>query len=505
MREASSMTLAAIVITITHPRTIEAGNTLLDQVAATISRYRMFECGQNVGVAVSGGADSVGLLQVLRELAPRWNLRLSVLHLNHRLRGRESDEDAEFVRRLASEYGLACVIRQEDFEDQADNLEQAARDARLRFFDEAMANGRVDRVAVGHTRSDQAETVLFRLLRGAGTAGLAGIRPITANGIVRPLLEVDRAQVERFLEERGIAWRQDSTNQNLRLARNRIRHQLLPSLARDWNPSIYNTLAQVADWALAEEVYWEAETSRLAAEHLTFRNGFVFANSACLKQLPMAVARRLVRRAMESVKGNLRAIDFSHVTAVLELAGSTEGHGRLQAPDLDVIRSFEWLRFGPVIANGLGSRNYRLAAPVPGTLAIPGEDSAICLELIEKKGFSESFEPVYNKEMAGVDWERLSGSLELRNWRPGDQYQPVGKTGEEKIKTLFQEHRIPLWERRHWPVLMDGEAIVWSRRFGPAARFAAGAGTGKVLEIREIGIAQECDGVYNNIGRWEVS
>src|SRR6202140_3280894 len=159
----------------------------------------MFQTGQQVGVAVSGGADSVCLLHVLRELAHRWNLRLSVLHLNHRLRGTESDEDAEFAGKLAAEFGFPFIVRETDVSAISDNLEQAARDARLAFFTEAMAERRVDRVALGHTRSDQAETVLFRFLRGAGTAGLAGIRPVTPTGFVRPLIAIDRAEGELYL------------------------------------------------------------------------------------------------------------------------------------------------------------------------------------------------------------------------------------------------------------------------------------------------------------------
>ena len=462
---------------------------MLERIAATVALYQMWHPGQKVGVAVSGGADSVCLLHLLRELAPRSDLRLLVLHLNHRLRGAESEEDAQFVRRLAAELGLAITVRGTEIAASTDNREQAGREARLAFFREVISTGQVDRVATGHTRCDQAETVLFRFLRGAGTAGLAGIRPVAA-GIVRPLIAVDRSEVERFLRERGLAWREDSTNQSPEFARNRIRHDLLPHLEREWNPAIVRTLAQTADWALAEERYWEAEIDRLAPG-LVPQNGFVLLRADYLRELPLAAARRLVRRAMELVKGDLRAIDFAHINAVLHMASTNEGHGRLQAPDLDIMRSLDWLRFGKPVLNGLETRNYRFPAVVPGVLRIPGEDFAISLELHENSESSGQGDYVYNGRMFCVDWERLSGALDLRNWRPGDQYQPCGRTGEEKIKTLFQEFRIPLWERRHWPVLIDGNSIVWARQFGPAARFASGPGTRQILRIREIGIGTE--------------
>ena len=155
--------------------------------------------------------------------------------------------------------GSACpLIAREASLPAGGNLEQNARRARLAFFREAIASGAVERVAVGHTRSDQAETVLFRLLRGAGTAGLAGARPMTSDGIVRPLIDVERAEVEAFLTSRGIEWREDSTNASRRFARNRIRHELLPQLSRDWNPAIVDALARTADQAAADEDYWRA-------------------------------------------------------------------------------------------------------------------------------------------------------------------------------------------------------------------------------------------------------
>jgi tRNA(Ile)-lysidine synthase len=468
------------------PSKMKSVPSLLDRVAHTIERHDMFADGQRAGVAVSGGADSVCLLHALLELAPRWNLSLTVLHLNHQLRGAESDQDAEFVRQMAERLGLPAEIRAVDVAASPDNLEQAARDARLAFFQELLENGRLDRIAVGHTRSDQAETVLFRFLRGSGTAGLAGIRPAISGGIVRPLLEVERSDVEEFLRARGIPWREDSSNASPQFARNRIRHDLLPQLARDWNPAITETLANTAEWALAEEVYWEAEIDRLAAAHFTRKNAAILMRVHALRALPLAAARRLVRRAMERVKGDLRGIDFRHISLALQLVSTTEGSGRFQAPGLDIYRSFDWLRFAPPVADGLVDRNYRVAAPVPGIVRATVAGVEISLELVEKTETFGTEDCVYNSGMGCcLDWNRVPTPLELRNWRPGDQYQPLGHSGGEKIKTLFQEARIPLWERRHWPVLTGGTSIVWSRRFGPAAQFAASCDSRVMLKVRE--------------------
>jgi len=439
----------------------------------------MLSAGQRVAAAVSGGADSVCLLHALIELgfAPH------VLHVNHHLRGAESQADADFVVDLSARLGLPCSVHESPVEPGVDNLEQAARNLRLAVFHEAVSSGAVDRVALGHTRSDQAETVLFRFLRGAGTAGLAGIRPVTSGGLIRPLIEIDRVEARAWLLERGITWREDSSNLSLEFARNRIRQNLLPQLAREWNPAIAETLAQTADWALEEEAYWHERMGELAATHLVAAQApAVLMRAEALRLQPLAAARRLVRRAMELSKGDLRGIGFGHIEAVLKLAGGPEG-GWARAPGLDICRSFDWIRFAPPAA----AESYRLEAPVPGFTPVPGTDIGISLELIENSETFRTGNSVYNNNEVGwLDWNRLSSGLQLRNWRPGDRYQPAGASGEEKVTDLFQRARVPLWERGKWPILMDGPRIVWARRFGPAAVCAAGPESSVVLKVAEV-------------------
>jgi len=451
----------------------------LDRIVETVTRYAMFRPGQRVGVAVSGGADSVCLLHILVDLSPGWNLRLFVLHLDHQLRGEESRQDARFVAEMAQRLGLEAHVEQANRDLRTENLEQAARRVRRAFFLKFLESGEADRVALGHTRSDQAETVLFRFLRGSGTAGLAGIRPISPEGMVRPLLAVSREEVEDYLRRRGIPWREDATNFSLEFARNRIRHELLPGLVQQWNPALAGTLAQTADWAFEEERYWESEIARLAGLYLTVQPPAVLLRADRLWDLPRAVARRLIRRAIELIKGDMRGIDFCHVDAVLRLGASVEGSGRLQLPGLDVYRSFDWIRVAPLREGSPESRLLSVSVHVPGSARLPGSGSTVGFEILGR-------DSGYTGRMRHLDWERISVPLELRNWRPGDQYRPLGSAREEKIKTLFQEFRVPLWERRYWPVVTSGSSIIWSRRFGPSSDFAATQDTRVFLAIREI-------------------
>jgi tRNA(Ile)-lysidine synthase len=445
----------------------------------------MFSRGDRLGVAVSGGADSVCLLYLLTELASRWDLSLQVLHVNHNLRGEDSRGDAEFVRTLARRLELPFTLHEIDLLAIAGNLEAAARTARLEFFHERIGSGEVDRVALGHTRSDQAETVLFRFLRGSGVTGLAAIHPVTEEGLVRPMLDVDRGEVEGFLRERGIEWREDATNQSRDFARNRIRHELLPQLGRDWNPGIAEALAHTAEIARAEEEYWEGEIDQLAAVHLTYDpDGAVRLSVEALVALPKAAARRLVRRAFHTAGEGGSAADFDQVDAVLSLARRKSGSGRVQVPGLEVLRSFEQLRFGPPLLQRINE----MCVTVPARIGIPGCNLCISLEMIENWETSSSPANVYNSQMGCLDWSRLSGRLKLRNWQPGDQYTPNGVPAAKKIKSLFQQARIPVWERTQWPVLTDAGVIVWTRRFGAASAVAAGSGCRKILAVSEVEI-----------------
>ncbi|MEO7652998.1 MAG: tRNA lysidine(34) synthetase TilS [Bryobacteraceae bacterium] len=435
---------------------------------------------------MSGGADSTCLLLVLRQLAPRWNLQLEVLHLNHGLRGAESAADASSVRDLAQSLGLPVHIEERDVAGQRrrtrDNLEQAGRKARHDFFLSFLAAGKLDRVATGHTRSDQAETVLFRFLRGSGGAGLAGIRPFTSGGLVRPLLDIAREDVEAHLAALETSWCNDATNASLAFARNRIRHQLLPSLTRDWNPQLAETLAQTADWAFEEERHWSAEIDRLAARHIKQCPPAVLLDAGPLRLLTRAAARRLVRRALEYVRSDLLRLTFRHVDRILDLATGPQGHGRLQVPGVDVTRSFEWTQFVPAGVKYDESHDFKFQLALPGRLALPNQECTLVAELIESSGEGEC---VYNTIVSNLAWDRLTGPLELRNWRPGDRYQPAGSASPSKLKDMFQHARVPAWERRGWPVMeADGE-IVWTRRFGPASSYAADFGSRSILRVWE--------------------
>ncbi len=458
---------------------------MIERVAATIERYRMTAGGKRVGVALSGGADSVFLLHALHELG----LAAAVLHINHGLRGAESDADEALVRDLACRFDIPMRVFAAPHA--SGNIEQEARRFRYGFFGKQIAGGVCDVVATGHTLDDQAETVLYRFVRGAGTAGLSGILPVTPAGVIRPLLDLRRDDIRAWLRERNIPWREDHSNESAEFARNRIRLQHMPELVASLNPSLPEVLASTASWARDEEEYWSGELDRLESQYFISRPETVLIKTKPFLEIPVAVQRRLLRRGILRVRGSLRAIDFRHVEAIRALMATREGSGRIQLPDLDIYRSFDWLRLAPVGFDSRLERDFEAPLPVPGRTALLERRIVIEMELVSAGG-------VYNDGVQGLDWDRCTGSLaseglRLRNWRPGDQYQSSGRSAADKIKTLFQEFRVPLWDRRTWPVitraatgLNQPDTILWTRQFGVASEFAAGPDSRKILIVNEL-------------------
>jgi tRNA(Ile)-lysidine synthase len=442
---------------------------LNDKVAASLTRYNMLSPGDKVGVAVSGGADSVTLLHILHHLAA---YELVVLHVNHRLRGAESDADESFVRELTEQLGLPVEVRHAPRGE--GNMEQLARDARRAFFAEARERLGLRYVALGHSQTDQAETILYRFLRGSGLAGLAGMSPVTADGLIRPMLQLTREEIREWAADQKIAWREDSSNQNTDLVRNRLRLELI-------NPQLVRVLTGMGEVARDEEDWWAGRTASLYGA--TVRRaalGLLF-GVADLRALHPAEQRRLIRHAIRNVKGDLRSIDLAHVDAIRKLLESDAGHDRVLVPGIDALRSFGTLLLAKPGKLAAEPRHYRVTIKIGIELALPYDGGRLYVKRMKPEDrFCGNFgvEGQSAHDIADLDEEVLEqgrplDSLCVRNWEPGDEYLRTGHGKSEKIKSLFQEYRILLWERRRWPVLVMDDEIVWSRRFGAAAKFQA--------------------------------
>lgn len=460
---------------------------MTNQVAAYMRQHEMLAAAQLVGVAVSGGADSVVLLHLLHRLRSDFGCELKVLHVNHHLRGEESNADEAFVRELARELGLTVLIEHAVAPER--HVERQARDLRRAFFQRVMGEHGVQRIALGHTRSDQAETVLFRLLRGAGLTGLAGMRPVTADHLIRPLLMCSREDVRAWAGEEGIRWRNDSSNLDTSFTRNRIRLETLPALRKAYNPNLEGLLAQSAELAQAEENYWQEQIDglypRLARRT---RFGLQF-DAGDLASRHLALRRRLIRQAICNVRGDLRTIEFEHVEAVIRLCDNLQGHGRAIIPGVDAWRSFGQLLLSQDGLRASQGRDYQLDLKIGEECRLPFQAGRICVHFVNSGGTRDicaSFKTEQEDGVETCDWDGdlvgTAGSLRVRNWRPGDVFQRVGHSGD-KIKTLFQSGKVLLWQRRHWPLVTAGARIIWVRQFGGAEGLSATAGSRKIIRL----------------------
>jgi len=300
--------------------------TFLNKIKATIKKYNMLEKNDRILTGVSGGPDSVTLLNVLCELKKEYSLNIIIAHLDHKFRGEESVCDRKFCEDLAKKYNLEIAWEEADVpkiaKEKGISPEEAARFERYDFFKHAAKEKGVEKIAVGHTRDDQAETVLMRILRGAGMKGLGGISPvkdIQGYKIIRPLIEVSRKEVEDFIIENSLKFRKDSSNEKAVFTRNKIRLELIPLLERDFNPNIKEVLANMAENLQIENEFFAKYGKRKFKSMSKIKQGEIFIDLKKFKKQPEAVRKRILRAALEELKGDLRRLTYQHWKEMEEL------------------------------------------------------------------------------------------------------------------------------------------------------------------------------------------
>ncbi len=529
-------------------------HSLAERVLAHIRREELLRAGDRVGIAVSGGIDSVALLRLLLELCPELGIILCVVHFNHKLRGAESKADQEFVAGLAREYGLefyaACGDATQLAAEQRSGLEAAARELRYGFFRELLGSGQGDeidlspqfsqaalnKIATGHTLDDQAETVLMRLIRGTGLRGLGGIFPQIVvehedgkghGEIIRPLLGIRRRELERYLGDLKQTWREDSTNADSKFTRNRVRKLVLPLLEREFNPAVAEGLAELAEIARDEEDYWENEISGWLGTVVQWsrpewtRGLPGLEDSPGLVRIQMSHALPPPPELLERIEQPGPALMNASVSRpwlltepkavqrrVLKAIGEHAGI------PLEFKHIEEILRFaaedgpsGKELSLPLGWKivrepesvvfvtpDLRRQERIPDyeySLAVPGR--VLVPELgvvIEALRVTSETQVAEYNPQQLLRAELLPERLAVRNWRPGDRFWPAHTKEPKKIKELLQERYVAQPERRLWLVAVSGEEIVWMRGFPVPARLVAKAGEEAVL-IREMPWADE--------------
>lgn len=457
---------------------------LLERVKETIERYAMLEQGERVLVAVSGGVDSVVLLDILCRLAAEYTLDLTIAHLDHGLRGEAAREDARFVAHLARKEKLALIEKKLDVaefsKEKRIGIEEGARLLRRDFLHAAADEVGAAKIALGHTQNDRGETMLFNLIRGAGPTGLVGIRPVNRS-VIRPLIEVSREEILSYARSCDLPWREDRTNQDLSFSRNRIRHRILP-LLREMNPRVLAALQRTADLLATEELALDDLLAPLWVKVLIVQaEDRIVIQRGRLSQLYKGVQALLLRRGIARLRGDLQGIEKVHIDALLGLVASHRAHGKLDLPGF--VARFQ----GDELTLEEGEMENPLSFEVPialGRTEISSLGISLDLSIENRIGSGES-QIAEDREVEVADADRVQFPLHVRGRRPGDRFAPLGLGGEKKLKNFYIDERVPFYDRDRVPLLCDRQKIIWvvGLRLSDAVRVTSE--TKKVLIMRK--------------------
>jgi len=441
---------------------------IFEKFIKVIRDHRMLQRGERVLVGVSGGADSVALLHLLLGIRERYDLELIVGHLNHKLRGEESDYDEEFTRGLAEKSRLRCLSESvpsgERWRSQYGNLETWARERRYEFFSRMSALHQIKKIALGHTMDDQAETVLMRLIRGSGTLGLGAI-PFVRDGLfIRPLLLIKREEVLGFLAQLHVEYREDSSNASEEFLRNRIRKELVPVLKKKYNPKIVDLLSNTANILREDAEALDGISGEILDSQGTITEEGIAWDLDRFLKFSRGLQKNIVRRSLLRINGNLRSVSAKDVLRVLDLVQQNKSGRYLRIGNVWVSREYGWLHLGRVRARQL-ENSYRYQLRIPGRVRLTETKS-----LFEASTESDSSgSPIVGHWEFYLSFEEIEEGVWIRNWRAGDAYCPVGASRVKKIKELFAQRKIPRHLRSAWPIVGIDDKIIFAKGFPVSA------------------------------------
>ncbi len=446
-------------------------------IVNTINEHNLAEQGASILVAVSGGADSVCLLDVLNRIKKSNGFKIYAAHLNHGIRGAEADRDEAFVKKLCASMGVKCFSERADVPRIAAQMnlteEEAGRNVRYEYFSRLCAENKIDLVATAHNKNDQAETVLMRIMRGSGLAGLRGIKYKREDGVIRPLLDVTRAEIEEYLEASGIEYITDSTNNDDSYTRNRVRHSLLPLLERDFNPSIVSALSNMAKNLEDDGAFIDGYAERLYERvRAPLRSGkFKGLHIASLKVVnSKSIMSRLISLCAKDAMGKDYVLEKKHFEAVFALMES-EGVSSIDLPDgLRVTARYGWLEFSDKKSaefdkklNSCNNDEFSVAVGINKLYNIEEAGVSISLAVMNSEAYAPAEgDMCLDLDKLGVNAESDSDlRFVVRNRREGDKVAVYKNGNTKKLKRLFIDKKIPAEERWRVPVLCktDGEII----------------------------------------------
>lgn len=461
---------------------------MFNRVYEYIQKHNMLKPGDGVVVGVSGGADSMALIHLLCRMREYIPMALYVVHIDHGIRGEAAKEDALFVETMATEWGLDFFLKETSVPKLAKEWglseEQAGRKVRHDFYQEVRRRVNGHRIALGHHRDDQVETILFNIIRGSGLAGLSGMEPVRDGVIIRPLLEISRREIEAYCRREGIEYRHDQTNEETIYTRNRVRHMLIPMIEEHFNPSFSSNLIRMGDILRDDEAFLRDYSRDAFDRDATIKEDEISFSLRDLSQYPEAIRRRLLREGLLRLKKNLVDIHHIHIDGILDLVKESQVGSTLDLPEnIKVRKDYRALilyRDDPEEDLPVSDFEYRLK--VPGKTWIPQLNMSITLEKLTNSGVLNG-----GNGCIYIDADRVRGELYIRNRRNGDRFRPLGMRGTKKLKDFLIDRKVPRHKRDSIPLVVDRNNIVWVAGYQMSEDYKVTQKTRRLLkmEIRE--------------------
>jgi tRNA(Ile)-lysidine synthase len=457
-------------------------NVLLEKVLSFIKENSMFDNGDKVIVAFSGGPDSTCLLYVLNELKEELGITLIGAHINHCLRGDESDKDEEYAKKVCESLNIGFYSNKVDIhrisKEKNISCEMAGREARYEFFEELMVKLNANKVALAHNANDQAETILMRIMRGTGIEGMIGIKPVRDKIYVRPILHLSRKEIEWYCQVNSISPRIDKTNLENFYARNKVRLDLIPYIEENFNKDIIKTLNRLSDTVKKDNNYLESISAKESKKYCEIGGQKVIINKKAFLNHE-AILSRIVRGALLAVNSSLYNFEKVHISSIIELQKHDTGK-TIMLPQNIIVENCYGNMHIYIGAKSTETNNNQYPLKVNEKNLINHLDKVVELAVMEKSQFMEV---KTNDHTKYFDYDKLEKPIILRYRKEGDSFIPLGMTGNKKLKDLFMDLKIPKIKRNEIPLVCFGDDIGWVVGYRVSEKFKISKNTKSVLKI----------------------
>jgi len=429
------------------------------QFLETLEKYDMIKTGDKIVLGVSGGPDSVCLLHLFNKYRDKLVVSLYAAHLDHCFRGKEAEEDARFVKSLCEKWDVPFFVEKFDVPSYAKNRglspEDAARRVRYDFFWRVKELVKAQKIATGHNQNDHEETILMNILRGTGLDGLLGIDAISGS-YIRPLIEIPRTEIERYLEQEGIPFRIDATNLTTEYFRNSLRLELIPIIQERYCPHLGQSLRRLSEIVRRDLSYLNQETEKAEAYAVRYWSYKVLINIKRFSEQHEAIKYRLARRAVERLSGDLKDFETKHTKLLVDFIEDALPGSTIDLPkNLQAVKEYDDVVIS--IASFEDVPDYHYVLSVPGEIAIKETGINIKAYTVSKAKVKITPDP----DAAYLDYDKIGSSLIVRNRRPGDKFKPLGGTGFKKLKKFFIDEKVPRLKRKQTPIIESAGRIVW--------------------------------------------